>query len=110
VAKTIGAGHDGRANIRLARPPIAFRAKRAGANSHVPVLRQSRLAPRLAPRCSASRDGAGSSLNTAIRGLHLGWLRLRAQKSARKIPRASDPYRELFFRKKQDVRSGIPAL
>src|SRR5690242_7478841 len=40
VAKTIGAGHAGLANIRLARLRCASRASRAGANSHVPVLKQ----------------------------------------------------------------------
>src|SRR5690348_5547728 len=45
VTKAIGAGHDGRANVRLARLPVASCAKRAGANSHVPVLGHRALLP-----------------------------------------------------------------
>src|SRR5690348_7706109 len=53
VTKAICAGHDDLANVRLARLRCASRAKRAGANSHIPVLRQLRLAP--AWRCDARR-------------------------------------------------------
>src|SRR5690242_21053536 len=53
VTKAIGAGHDGLANIRLARLPCASRRARAGANSHVTVLKQSRLSR--APGCDAQR-------------------------------------------------------
>jgi hypothetical protein len=45
--------HDGLANIRLARLPCASRRTRAGANSHIPVLKQSRLSR--APGCDARR-------------------------------------------------------
>jgi hypothetical protein len=38
VTKAIGAGHDGLANVRLARLSCASRRARAGANSHIPVL------------------------------------------------------------------------
>jgi hypothetical protein len=47
------ARHDGLDNVQLSRLPCASRAKRAGANSHVPVLGHSRLAP--AWRCAARR-------------------------------------------------------
>jgi len=52
--------HAGLANIRLARLPCASRARRAGANSHVHVLGQSRLAP--AWRCDARRHATAPEL------------------------------------------------
>ena len=69
VAKTISAGHDGLANIRLARLHCASRAKRAGANSHILVLKQSRLAP--AWHCDARRHATApeAHFDTAIHGL-----------------------------------------
>src|SRR5690348_18338224 len=45
VTKAIGAGHGGLANIRLARRPVASCARRAGANSHIPVLGHRALLP-----------------------------------------------------------------
>ncbi|HET7556610.1 MAG TPA: hypothetical protein VFK08_00895, partial [Rhodanobacteraceae bacterium] len=69
VTKAIGAGHDGLANIRLARLPVAPCAKRAGANSRIRALKQSRLAPAWRCDAPASCDGAGAHFDTAIHGL-----------------------------------------
>jgi len=55
VAKTIRAGRDGLADIVSARLPLLL-AARAGANSHIPVLRQSRLARALGIVAAASRQ------------------------------------------------------
>src|SRR5690348_16698553 len=69
VTKAIGAGHDGLANIRLARLPIASCAKRAGANSHVPVLGHRALLPLGAAMLGVMRRRRRAHFDTAIRGL-----------------------------------------
>src|SRR5690348_10255159 len=77
VTKAIGAEHDGLANIRLARLPCASRRARAGANSYILVLKQSRLSR--APGCDARRHvTAPNSLRhghpwPAIRNLCVRW-------------------------------------
>jgi len=105
VAKTIGAGHDGRANIRLARLPIASRAKRAGANSHVPVLIQSRLAPAwrrdarrhaTAPEARSTRPSVACTLG--------GWD--FAHKKARGRFRARQTHTVNFFCEKNKTCAG----
>jgi hypothetical protein len=53
VAKNHCASHTGFGNIVLPKLPYASCAERAGANSHIPVLGHSRLAP--AWRCDARR-------------------------------------------------------
>src|SRR5690348_276106 len=57
-------------------------AKRAGANSHIHALKQSRLAPAWRCDAPASCDDAGAHFDTAIHGLHrcglaVWWFRTR---------------------------------
>ncbi|HEX7130499.1 MAG TPA: hypothetical protein VF217_10605, partial [Rhodanobacteraceae bacterium] len=68
VAKTIGAGHDGLANVRLARLPCTSRRARAGANSHIPVLGHRAFPARPAAMLGAMRRRR-AHFDTAIHGL-----------------------------------------
>jgi len=69
VAKTIARGHAGLGNILLPQLPCASRRSRAGANSHIPVLKQSRLFRAIG--CDARRHARRRKLTslTAVHGL-----------------------------------------
>src|SRR5690348_6615484 len=72
VTKAIGAGHDGLANVRLARLPCASRRARAGANSHVLVLEHRAFPARPAAVLGVMQRRRKAHFDTAIHGLPRG--------------------------------------
>jgi hypothetical protein len=98
VTKTASRGHDGRANIRLARLPCASRRARAGANSHLLVLKQSRLSR--APACDARRHATAPEARSSRPSMACaGMAETSRTKNARKDPARETHTVNFFFGK-----------
>jgi hypothetical protein len=69
VTKAIGAGHDGLANVRLARLALRFSPDARRRELARPCAQTVAPFPRARLRCSASCDGAEAHFDTAIHGL-----------------------------------------